>query len=150
MAISTGPPRHQLVFRRYVDFIVAALALSVALRSLSRSEPGGSWLANSYWVLYIVVLLPIIALGAMIVMIVFLVLTLRDTSDALGSGIARKVRGKKRSKTLYNIIFMASWAIALEVLLFKCGGIPCRSAPVPSQLQQLVFSNQNATANPAA
>ena len=34
--------------------------------------------------------------------------------------------------------------------MFKCGGIPCRSAPVPSQLQQLVFSNQNATANPAA
>jgi len=95
-------------------------------------------------------LLPIIALGAMIVMVVFLALTLRDTSDALGSGMARKARGKKRSKTIHNIIFMGTWAIALAVLWFKCGGIPCRSPPVPSQLQQLVFVNQNATANPAA
>ncbi|TMI40258.1 DUF4129 domain-containing protein [Candidatus Bathyarchaeota archaeon] len=150
MAISTGAPRRQLVFRRYIYFIVALLALSVALGSLSRSEPGGSWLANSYWVLYIVMLLPIIALGAMIVMVVFLALTLRDTSDALGSGMARKARGKKRSKTIHNIIFMGTWAIALAVLWFKCGGIPCRSPPVPSQLQQLVFVNQNATANPAA
>src|SRR5207249_3247075 len=108
MAISTGPPRRQLVFRRYIYFVVALLALSVALGSLSRSEPGGSWLANSYWVLYIVMLLPIIALGAMIVMVVFLALTLRDTSDALGSGMARKARGKKRSKTIHNIIFMRS------------------------------------------
>src|SRR3989442_6931932 len=149
MAISTGPPRRQLVFRRYIYFIVALLALSVALGSLSRSEPGGSWLANSYWVLYIGMLLSIIALGAMIVMVVFLALTLRDTSDALGSGMA-KARGKKRSKKIHNIIFMGTWAIALAVLWFKCGGIPCRSPPVPSQLQQLVFVNQNATANPAA
>lgn len=107
-------------------------------------------MANSYWVLYVAMLLPIIALGAMIVMVVFLVLTLRDTSDALGSGMARKARGKKRSKTLHNIIFMGTWAIALALLWYKCGGIPCRSAPVPAQLQQLVFVNQNAAGNPAA
>ena len=124
--------------------------LSIALGSLSRSQPGGSWLANSYWVLYVMMLLPIIALGAMIVMVVFLVLTLRDTSDALGSGMARKARGKKRSKTLHNIVFMGTWAIALAVLWYKCGGIPCRSATVPLELQHLVFVNQNATGNPAA
>src|SRR2546425_12272337 len=150
MAISTGPPRRQLVFRRYIYFVVALLALSVALGSLSRSEPGGSWLANSYWVLYIVMLLPIIALGAMIVMVVFLALTLRDTSDALGSGMARKARGKKRSKTIHNIIFMGTWAIALAVLWLKGGGIPCRPASVPPQeLQRLIIVDQSATGNPA-
>src|SRR5947209_18448644 len=102
MAISTGPPRRQLVFRRYIYFIVALLGLSVALGSLSRSEPGGSWLANRYWVLYIVMLLPIIALGAMIVMVVFWALMLRDTCDALRSGMARKPRGKNGSKALHT------------------------------------------------
>src|SRR3989441_11636128 len=127
MATSGSTHRH-VVLRQYIYFTVALLALSIALGSLSRSQPGGgSWLANSYWVLYVVMLLPIIAIGAMIVMVVFLVLTLRDTSDALGSGMARKARGKKRSKTLHNIVFMATWAIALAVLWFKCGGIPCRS-----------------------
>ena len=149
MPTSAGSSRRQVALRRYIYFIVALLVLSIALGSLSRSEPGGSWLASSYWVLYVVMLLPIIALGAMVVMVVFLVLTLRDTSDALGSGFARKARGKKRSKTLHNIIFMGTWAIALAVLWYKCGGIPCRSTPVPSQLQQLVFVNQSATGNPA-
>src|SRR2546425_11398443 len=131
MAISTGPPRRQLVFRRYIYFIVALLVLSVALGSLSRSQPGGSWLANSYWVLYVVMLLPIIALGAMVVMVVFLVLTWRETSDALGSGIAGRAKQRKKSRRMLRlIVYISTWAVALTALWYKCGGIPCRQAPM--------------------
>lgn len=139
-----------MVLRRYIYFIVALLALSIALGSLSRSQPGGSWLANSYWLLYAVAFLPIIALGAMVLMLIFLVISLRDTSDALGGGIARKARMRKKSKAWHTIIYMGSWGIALAVLWAKCRGIPCRPASAaPPELQQLIIVGQSATGNPA-
>ena len=152
MATSGSTHRH-VVLRQYIYFTVALLALSIALGSLSRSQPGGgSWLANSYWVLYVVMLLPIIALGAMVVMVVFLVLTWRETSDALGSGIAGRAKQRKKSRRMLRlIVYISTWAVALTALWYKCGGIPCRQAPMrPSEIEQIVTANQSVATDPAA
>jgi uncharacterized SAM-binding protein YcdF (DUF218 family) len=57
---------------------------------------------------------------------VLLVYNSRLFSDSLGFGIARKRKAKKRgSMILQLIIAMAAWAIALQVLVFKCQGFFC-------------------------
>jgi hypothetical protein len=59
-------------------------------------------------------------------MIILLTYNWRLLSDALGFGIARKrSQNKRKSKTLSIIIWMAAWAIAIEVLILRCGGLFC-------------------------
>jgi hypothetical protein len=61
-------------------------------------------------------------------MIIFLAYNWRIMSDALGFGIARKRRqNRKKSKTLPMIITLAVWALAIEALVFRCGGLICRT-----------------------
>jgi hypothetical protein len=113
--------------------------LAFALGSISKSQPGGSLLLNSYWLIYILSLAPVIGMGLIIVMIIFLIYNWRLLSDALGFGIARKRSQQKKgkSKTLTIIIWMAAWALAIVVLTVRCGGLFCRASPdlnVTSQL----------------
>jgi len=129
---------------RLLPFLVALVLLAFALGSLPRSQPGGpSLLFNSTWLIYILYLTPIIALGAMIVMVVLLAYNWRLLSDALGYGMAgrRKQQKKKQSRTLSIIVWMGAWLVAIEVLLLKCGGIfcePSQNANLTPQVQQLV------------
>jgi len=100
-------------------------------------------LFNSTWLLYVLYLTPVFALGAMIVLIVLLAYNWRLLSDALGYGMAgrRKQQRKKQSRTLSIIIWMGAWLAAIEVLLQRCGGIFCKpstDANLTSPLQQLV------------
>jgi len=81
-------------------------------------------LLNSYWLLYILSLAPLIGLGLMIALVVLLVYNARLFSDSLGSGIARKRKQKRRgSMTLQLLISMAAWIVAIEILVSRGGGI---------------------------
>jgi hypothetical protein len=129
---------------RLLVFSAALALLAFALGSLPRSQPGGpSLLFNSYWLIYILYLTPIIALGAMVVMIVLLAYNWRLLSDALGYGIAgrRKQQKKKQTRTLSIVIWMGAWLVAIEVLLQRCGGIFCKpsqDANLTPPIQQFV------------
>ncbi len=116
---------------RLLPFLVALILLAFALGSISRSQPGGSLLLDSYWLIYILSLAPVIGMGLIIVMIIFLIYNWRLLSDALGFGIARKRSRQKKgkSKTLTIIIWMAAWALAIVVLTVRCGGLICRATP---------------------
>jgi Domain of unknown function (DUF4129) len=97
---------------------------------------------NSYWLLYVLYLTPLIALGAMVVIIVLLAYNWRLFSDALGFGMAKKRKQrKKQSKTVQIIVWMAAWLVAVEVLLQRCGGISCKpsqNANLASPIEHLV------------
>jgi uncharacterized protein DUF4129 len=116
--------------------------LAFALGSLPRSQPGGpSILLNSYWLIYLLSLAPLITLGLMVAMIAFLAYSWRFLSDAIGFGIAnrRRQQKKKGGRGSQMVVWITAWAIALGVLLQKCGGI-CNSKPagLQSPVQQFV------------
>jgi hypothetical protein len=138
-----GPGARILKGSRLLPFLVALILLAFALGSLSRSRPGGpSLLFNSYWLIYVLYLTPLLALGAMVVMIVLLVYNWRLLSDALGYGMAqRRKQQRKRSRVIGIIVWMSAWLVAIEVLLQRCGGIFCKpsqNANLTPQIQQLV------------
>ncbi len=116
---------------RLLPFLVALILLTFALGSLPRSQPGGSLLLNSYWLIYILSLVPLIGLGLILVIMIYLIYNWRLLSDALGFGIARKRSRQKKgkSKTLTIIIWMAAWAVAIVFLTLRCGGLFCRATP---------------------
>ncbi len=116
--------------RQVLPYLAALLLLAWILGSLARSGTGGtSILSNSYWLVYIVDLLPVFALGAMVVMIVFLALSWKVLSDALGFSIAaRKRMQRKQSNTIRLVVWITFWGLALGVLFWRCGGIFCRQS----------------------
>jgi hypothetical protein len=125
---------------RLLVFSAALALLAFALGSLPRSQPGGpSILLNSYWLIYLLSLAPIITLGLMVVMIGFLAYNWRTLSDALGFGIASKRRQqKKRGRGTPMLVWLTAWAIGLGVLLQKCGGVFCSSVQKTGGLQSPV------------
>lgn len=114
--------------RQVLPYLAALLLLAWILGSLARSGTGGtSILSNSYWLVYVVYLLPVFALGAMVVMVVFLALSWRVLSDALGFGIAARRRmQRKQSSTIRLVVWITFWGLAVGVLFWRCGGIFCR------------------------
>jgi len=81
-------------------------------------------------------LLPLIAFGLIAVMITIMIYNWRALSDAVGFGLAKKRRAKtKRSRTVQLIVWMAAWAIAIVVLIDKCGGV--LSCKTPDQTANL-------------
>ncbi len=115
--------------RQVLPYLAALLLLAWILGSLARSGTGGaSILSNSYWLVYLVYLIPFLALGAMVVMIVFLAISWKVLSDALGFGIARKRRmTRKQSNTIRLVVWISFWGLALGTLYWKCGGIFCKA-----------------------
>lgn len=115
---------------------MALILLAFALGSLPRSQPGGSLLFNSYWLIYLAYLVPVIALGLILVFIGYLAYSWRSLSDAIGFQMARKKKPgkKKQSKTLQVVAWVAVWAIAGYVLIQKCGGLFCQSSSQPLNL----------------
>jgi uncharacterized protein DUF4129 len=128
---------------RLLLFSLALILLAFALGSLPRSQPGGpSILLNSYWLIYLLSLAPLVTLGLMVVTIAFLAYNWRFLSDAIGFGIANKRRQQKKKggRGSQLIVWITAWAIALGVLLQKCGGICNSSKPAgfQSPVQQFV------------
>src|SRR5438309_197234 len=117
---------------RLLPFLLALVLLAFALGSLPRGQPGGSLLFNSFWLIYLVYLVPIIALGLVIAFIIYLTYSWRPLSDAIGFQLARKKPGKKKqSRKIQMVTWAAVWIIAGYVLLQKCGGVFCQSSSKP-------------------
>jgi hypothetical protein len=109
---------------RLLPFLAALILLTFALGSLPRTQPGGSLLLNSYWLIYLLSLAPIIALGLMIALIIYLAYNSRSLSDAFAFGFAkRRGQAKKKRKNLQLVVSLVAWGVAIEILLLKCGGI---------------------------
>ena len=102
---------------------------------------------NSYWLLYIVYSIPLIALGAMVAMVIFLAYNWKFLSDALGFGFAAKRRSKKKSSTVQMVVWMGFWFLAIGVLFWKCGGIFCNAGNSTQTLTQSV-TNQVTPSGP--
>lgn len=129
--------------RRVLPYLAALVLLSWILGSLARSgSEGTSIISNSYWLVYLVYLIPFLAVGTMIVLAIYLAMNWKLVSDALGFGIAqRKRKARKQSSTVRLMVWMGFWGIAIGVLLWKCGGIFCRSE---NQTQTLPESTEAA------
>ncbi len=124
---------------RLLPFLIALILLAFALGSLPKTQPGGSLLLNSYWLIYIVSLAPLIGLGLMIALVILLVYNSNLFSDSLGYGIAgKRKRSKKGSMLLQLIIALAAWTVALQVLVARCNGIFCTTPKlVPDNSTQI-------------
>jgi hypothetical protein len=103
-------------------------------------------LLNSYWLLYFLSVAPLIGLGLIIAMIIFLAYNWRLMSDALGFGIARKrSQNRKKFKTLPIIITLAVWALAIEALVFRCGGLICRTNQTSTTITSQITNSTSGT-----
>jgi hypothetical protein len=118
---------------RLVPFLLALVLIAFALGSLPRSQPGGSLLLNSYWLIYLVYLAPLVTLGLIIFFIAYLAYSWLTLSDAIGFLLARKKKlwKKKQSRTIQMLTYVVIWAIAVYVLFQKCGGLFCKSSSQP-------------------
>ncbi len=119
--------------RRLLPYLIALLLLAWVLGSLARSGTGGgSLLSSSYWLVYAVELLPVIALGVMIVFTAFLLMNAKFFSDALGSGMTRRRKlQKKKSLKIQAVVWIAAWAAVLIFLEVRCRGLTCNSSNTP-------------------
>ena len=109
--------------RRLLPYIVGILVLAFALGSLPRSQPGGSLLFRSYWLLYLIYLGPVAVLGIMIALVVIVALNWRDFSSAVGFQMARQRKLRKRGSRWSILISGVFWALAIGVLMFKKGSV---------------------------
>ena len=115
---------------RIVPYLAGLLVLAFALGSLPRGSSGGSLLFQSYWLLYLVYLGPLVILGAMIALIVIIGLNYRELGAALGYGLAKRRRTRKQRSRYSTFAAMFFWALAIGVLLQTKGSIfnPARVA----------------------
>ncbi|HEV2119072.1 MAG TPA: DUF4129 domain-containing protein [Candidatus Bathyarchaeia archaeon] len=103
-------------------------------------------ISNSYWLVYVVDFLPLIGFGLIAVMLAVMIYNWRALSDAIGFGMSKRRKEKrKKSRTVQLIVWMATWLIAIVVLLDKCGGIFCKT---PSQAANLSDKVTNAVSGP--
>ena len=109
--------------RRLLPFIVGLLVLAFALGSLPRSQPGGSVLFRSTWLVYLIYLVPIIILGITIAMIVIIAMNWRDITGAIGFQMARNKKSRKKGSRWSTVIAALFWILAIGVLVFKKGSI---------------------------
>ncbi len=135
--------------RRLVPYAIALLILAWTLGSLPRSQPGGSILVNSYWLLYILDLIPLLGLGALALLAIFIVLYLRLLSDSLGFGIAKKVKKSRKHWVLRILIFLYASAFALVYLMMNCTGPFCQASNknAVQGLEKMVLAGNSASPN---
>jgi uncharacterized protein DUF4129 len=127
--------------RRLLPFIAGLVVLAFALGSLSRSEPGGSLLFHSYWLLYILYLGPIVILGIMILMIAMIAINWREISAAVGFQMAKQRKQRKKKSRLSTFVAAAIWGLAFAVLFFRKGSIFNPNPPTNATVTQIVGAN---------
>jgi hypothetical protein len=128
--------------KRVLPYLAALLLLAWILGSLARSGTGGgNLLSNSWWLVYLVELLPVIALGLVVAMLGYILVNWRLLSDVLGSGLTRKRKlTKKKSWKVQALVWLTVWAIAGLLILTRCHGLNCNTSPgeVATPVKQLV------------
>ena len=120
--------------RRLLPFIVVLLILTIALGSLSRSQPGGSLLFHSYWVLYLIYIIPVVALAGMVVLVVIIARNWRDLSEGIGHGIARRRRFRKPRSLRFMAVQIFFWSLAGGFLLFRRANTQMQTANLKEQI----------------
>jgi hypothetical protein len=136
--------------RQVLPYLAALLLLSWILGTLSRSGTGGaSILSNSYWLVYLVYLIPLFAFVSTLILFIFLVFNWRILSDILGFGLAqRRKMKKKQSSAIRLAVMIGSWGIALGVLMWRCGGIFCTPTNSTQTLPDVVVHAVAPSAGP--
>ena len=129
---------------RIIPYIAGLLILAFALGSLPRGSSGGSLLFQSYWLLYLVYLGPVVVLIAMIALIIIIGLSYRDLASALGYGIAKRKRTRKKGSKYSMFIAMFFWALALGVLIQTKGSIFNPTRAVNSTITAIVGKDTTA------
>lgn len=107
--------------RRLLPYLVGLFVLAFALGSVSRGSAGGSLLFGSFWLLYLVYLVPVFLLGVMVVIVVLVALNWREIGAGLGLGMARSRQARKKKSPYPLIISIFMWALAIVVLIDKPG-----------------------------
>lgn len=108
---------------RILPYLLGLVVLAFALGSLPRGTTGGSLLFNSYWLLYLFYLAPVIVLGAMVVVIIFIGMNYRDIANAIGFKMAQGRRARKKSSRTTLVVKLLFWALAIVVLVEHKGSI---------------------------
>lgn len=90
--------------------------------------------------------LPLIGIGLVIAMIAFMAYYWRAISDAIGHGMSRQRQAsRKKSRRVQFLVSVAFWALAIYVLLNKCGGLlcnaPAQAATLPKDLTTAVTNS---------
>src|SRR5438034_2439725 len=133
--------------RRLLPYIVGLLVLAFALGSLPRSQPGGSLLFRTYWLLYLIFLGAVSVLGIMVALVVIVALNWRDFSAAVGFQMARQRKRGKRGSRWSILISGVFWALAIGVLMFKKGSVFNSTISSNSTVSQIVGAH---TAGPTS
>lgn len=132
--------------KQFLPYLAALLFLAWSLGTLARSGSStGGLLVNSYWLVYLLYLVPVLALGGAIVIVAILALEWKVLSDAVGMGLAARHRKKvaKRGRTIGVMVAALAWLTAFGVLFWRCGGVRCHTAAtgnVNATLAQSVFN----------
>ena len=97
-------------------------------------------LFQSTWLLYLIYLGPIIVLGLMIALIIFIGLNWRILGQGIGHGLVNSKRMRKRGSKRSLIISIIFWSIALGILLNTRGTIfnPTNSTQTNSTIAKIV------------
>ncbi len=127
---------------RLIPYLAALVLLAWILGSIARSgTSGGSLLSNSYWLVYAIELMPLVALVLMGALAFYLAVNWRLLSDVLGFGMAGRRRiSKKKNRTVQLMVWATTWAVAIGVLLVRCGGLFCDNPNSVSAAAQQVQS----------
>jgi Domain of unknown function (DUF4129) len=120
--------------RKLLPFVVVLFILAFALGSLSRSQPGGSLLFHSYWLLYLIYIIPAAALTGMVVLIVIIARNWRDLSEGIGHGLARKRRYRKPRSLRFLAVQVFFWSLAGGILLFRRGTTQTQAANLKEKI----------------
>lgn len=108
---------------RILPYVLGLVVLAFALGSLPRGTTGGSLLFNSYWLLYLFYLGPVIVLGAMVVVIILIGMNYRDIAAAIGFKMAKGRKPRKKGSRTALVVKLVFWALAIVVLVEYKGSI---------------------------
>jgi len=128
--------------RRLLPYLIALVLLAWVLGTLARGGGGGgSILSNSFWLVYLVELAPLVAVGLMIALLASLIINWKELAESIGFRMARKGGRKKKNRKAEVIVWMAAWLIAIVVLLSRCGGFTCKGKGATDALTHLVLGS---------
>lgn len=108
---------------RILPYLLGLIVLAFALGSLTRGTPGGSLLFQAYWLLYLIYLGPVVILAAMVAVIILIGLNYREIGAAIGFGMAKRRKVRKRGSRYAIFVQGFFWTIAFVALFLTKNSI---------------------------